>query len=811
MTPEDYAARRNELADLLQSACRVKALEELALRNLRRIRKKIREDQFVIVLAGEFQGGKSTTFNALCDGRPLSPTGSGIKTSGTLVSAMPLSDPEAPETARVLWRSDADLLTGFSDLTLPHLQHLDPARFRDATARELPERIRLDSPEDRELIRRAVAMEMDIWRNDPAGYDPKGRGHLDVLRCAGLIARFANSGTLERFRDQDRFAVEAVRDLAAFPRDWEERWLKSGPDGFALEEVLFLFIAELRLEIHSPSLSRIGCLLVDCPGLFASRWDTETARRAMFSADAILYLFDGTKTPKLSDLHALAFIRQNGMASKLIFACNMRGNTLTDARRIFTAGTASLAREGFAVTDDNAALVHSLLAFLALRLKTEGDESPPKSQIDREILRQLMILGADAGVSPENMAEIALEISNLPPLTAMMEGFVIRNRAWSVLVDNGARILDDCLKEAEGALQAREETAFEQEKTFRNTAATVETELLRFTGDCAGILARLEDEGADYVLAEDAWRRINACQESLMDRLTERIYSEVATRASFSLWRKSRFREKVGAIVKEEIDERFTAIISGWMADLRTGANPVYHRQITRRVQEISADLKHIWDRSALAEHRLLSGIVIPEFSGDLEMDFETLLGGTETGHVLENVRISAILASGGLTGVFTATSGILVAVYMLITRLFWLRIATVATLILNVVLVIIAKGWMEKSIKEEIRGKLTPAVAILFQDLKDPVRAEFRKFIREIRQFYINAFREAVKTPQRVFRRRKQQAETDFLKSRETRTAIARDARKIRETEILPLRRAIDDFIQRVPPHPGTPGYNAP
>ena len=69
-----YNVRRNELLGLLERVQKLD-LTDYCRNQLAPIHKKCLENQFEIVLSGEFQGGKSTTFNTLCDGRDLSPRG----------------------------------------------------------------------------------------------------------------------------------------------------------------------------------------------------------------------------------------------------------------------------------------------------------------------------------------------------------------------------------------------------------------------------------------------------------------------------------------------------------------------------------------------------------------------------------------------------------------------------------------------------------------------------------------------------------------------------------------------------------------
>ena len=822
MTPDIYQRFRDELIDLLSEAVALESVNEETRSLLQGVRRKTLEDQFEIVLAGEFQGGKSTTFNALCDGRELSPVGAGIKTSGCILSAQNLADPEVPESAEIEWRTPRELAAGFSDLLLPHLQNLAPARFECATAAELPDLIDLDSAADRDLTARAVEAEWAVWKRNRSGYDPEQKGLLDVLRIASLIARFHADEELIRLREKHRFSPEEIRGLAAFPPDWEERWLDRDPNRFQAEEVVFIFIARIRLKLHSPNLGRLGCVLTDCPGLFASRWDTEVARRAMFNADAVLYLFDGSKTLKLSDLNALQFIQKNGMGHKLFFGCNMRAHTLADSRRILNASISALSHYGFDIQDQAVTLFHALLGLRTVQAlaRMNGASVSARPQIEaarlqKTIHRQVALLNPegpdDAEIDweawgkpgegpwdPEILARVR-RLSGIGRLLEMVADTVVRKRARAILIDNGARMAADSLLEAEGALRSREHSAFQKEREFRKQVAETETALRKFKGDCVRILDRIEETGPDYLLADDIWIRLADRQPDLIQKIGDRIYSEVIGKMSLSLLVRERFKDKISAIIKAEIDACFTETINGWVSEIRDGGNLVYRRHLVQRVQGISRDLKQVWEASDLSDMAFLQGIGLPEFSGDLALDTAAILRELDRDHALENVRYNALLAAGGMTGIFTATSGLLVAVYMLITRLFWIRIATVVVFLVNIILVLLTRGMIEKSLRGEIQRKLTPAIEMLFMEIQEDVKAEFRGFVGNIRSLYGEVFRAAVNKPEKVFAVRKDQAERDFKSSREARLAAAETARTVRETRIRPLREKLQGFTARV------------
>jgi len=807
MTPRRYQDFRDELTGLLAGILRLQALDGHARKRIARIRARVMENQFRIVLAGEFQSGKSTTFNTLCDGRDLSPTGFGIKTSGCLLTARNLSDPDAPEKARIFWRNPAELIAGFSDLLLPRLQEAGPDRFGRIGATELAGHIRLDHPPDRLLLSAAIRSEWALWRKNRQGYDPEGRGYLDMLRAAALILHFHEHPELAAWREKTDWAIPDACRLAAFPADWEVRWADGDPDRFQVAEIGFIFIREIRLHLHSPQLGRLGCVLVDCPGLLASRWDTDTARRAMFDADAVLYLFDGSKTLKMSDLKALSFIRNNGMAGRLLFGCNLRGHSIADGRRIREASLIALRNNGFDVPDEACALYHALLGFQATRtarLIASGAAAADLEAGLSLLRRQILILspGENAAPPEADLTAASFDLSGFKALSEMVEAQVVARKAHAVLVDNGARIARQCLDETAGALKLREDLALQQEAGFRWNVALVETGIRKFKGDCMIAIDRMADEGPDADLADDIWQRLTASRETLVDRCTRRIHEDIIGGFSPALLSRKTFNARLAALIREEIDAVFTDTIHAWVAEIRAGHHPIYNARVGRRVREISRDLNRIWEASGLSETDLLAGIEVPELSGNLTPDTDRIFQDMESDAAFEGVRYSAILAAGGITGIFTAFSGILVAVYLLITRLFWVKIATVAALIANILIMLLTRGMLEKSMKKDIQGKLDPSFTVFFEDIRGDIQREFRQFVRDIRMFYRHYFLAAIDKPRQVFDDRRQRAQADFTRDRESRIADAATARRVREQEISPLQRDLADFIQRITQH---------
>jgi hypothetical protein len=365
---------------------------------------------------------------------------------------------------------------------------------------------------------------------------------------------------------------------------------------------------------------------------------------------------------------------------------------------------------------------------------------------------------------------------------------VVARKARTVLLDNGARAALTRLTEAEGALTAREAAVLRKGNAVRDQIADVEAELRKFRMDASGIINRLDDSGADFALAEEGWSRIDAEREGLIRRTLARVHKEVLGRPGLALLARKKFEARIAAIVKEEVDAVFTDALTAWAAEVREGRSAVYQEQIGRRVRSVSRDLARLWERSGLSGHGLLTGASAPNFSGELLLDAEAVSRELDTAGALEDVRYTALVAAGGISGIMTATSGVLAGVYMLLTRLLWVKIATAVAFLINLALMALTKGMMERHIRAEIENQLRPALERLFLDIRADVAEELRTFSARIRELYIDLFLTAMERPGRLFEVRRRRAEADLERSEEERTEVAETVRDLRQNRLRPL-----------------------
>lgn len=88
----DYQEKKMSLISIIDDIINVEELNSSIKSQFISTKRKLQEDEFSITLIGEFQGGKSTTFDSLCGGREISPRGNNIKTSSCRISMTNISE-----------------------------------------------------------------------------------------------------------------------------------------------------------------------------------------------------------------------------------------------------------------------------------------------------------------------------------------------------------------------------------------------------------------------------------------------------------------------------------------------------------------------------------------------------------------------------------------------------------------------------------------------------------------------------------------------------------------------------------------------
>ena len=574
-----YETRRNELLKLLERTTGLEIPEKEAT-ELAAIRKKCLENQFEIVLVAQFQGGKSTTFNTLCDGRDLSPRGlggGGIKTSAAIISAQNISDGETKngmdEWAEISFKSKYEIQYGMFDILHEILS--EDQNFKNSViktgVKEEDYLCKISSPAefakildlDNSTHRKAVRDTLNIWWDQwNANKGSLSSDELDRLRIATLIDRFYNIPEYKELISKTTTGIYDFQSLVAFPTDWAPRWSDGQKASFKLSEIAFIFIARTLLRIKSKNLARVGCRISDCPGLFANAFDTNVTTKAIMHSDAVWYLIGGEKQIGQQDLKALAYIKNMGMADKIVGSVNFRGRHNNIEKNIFPVTKAILkendlkfpllpydARLAFLANQGERLALHKGLSYndlYGMKIDSENIDTSPSPAPEEMWISMINDAGVMTGirslrdvddVSEESVA-LVKEESHIDGIMDFLNKDIISKKSRAILIDSGSQKAADALQEYEGILKTSEDAALQDEKVWRGKVDASNAELEKFVEKSKSIVNRsplvTEKELLSPLLAKDLISQI------IDDKFIEEIgfviaYTVVVERAKFKL------------------------------------------------------------------------------------------------------------------------------------------------------------------------------------------------------------------------------------------------------------------------------------
>jgi len=621
MTPELYKTYRDRLVLLLESATGLQGLLPQSREHISEARTRLLEDQFEIVLVGEFQGGKSTTFNIFCGGREVSPRGIGIKTSGCIVRAVPISDPSKHESATITWRSNDELFLGIQDILSPSFL---PSSMEDSQSEDNLENFRdiynLSTPAGRKALSQRANHLAEVWKKNKAAFSPED---TDAIRFALLYSHFCGSADIENLKNLTAIPLGAVREYVTFPEDWISRWLDCSAERFTPKEIAFAFVKQVDCRIKSPALSKIGTALVDCPGMFASVWDTNVAEKAIANANAVLYLIPGFHTISEADLHKFEnLINVLKLAPDNIFlAPNCWQKSWKDIEtRILPETLATLASKDLVFPEARIQMFSPLPALRAeqirmfinhkvdletlaeLKKQFFSDDDP--SIISEETLLAEIIRSVERGIEDlqgksfafQNIAALADSAekeSRICILTSALEAFVVSRRAKNILTVNASRV-KDALSETEGTLLYREDSASKKRHDCENEFKRADEELVTYEADAAEKLSKFGQDAAQ-ALGHSLKEHLSAKQDACIKKLSDAMGKHVVKTAFSLTTNKDETLKRLNRTSSAIISEWQTDEIRKWINGCQTGKNIIYNATIKQNIQETIDSIQRYW------------------------------------------------------------------------------------------------------------------------------------------------------------------------------------------------------------------------
>ena len=627
LSPEGdkYTEFRDELVGIIDEFVTHKAEVDpqgKSIQQLSSVRRRLMESQFEIALIGEFQGGKSTTFNALCGGREISPRGlgtGGVKTSAAVITAQNIAGNETrngmSEWAEITWLEKSKLQS-----RIAHALNLEDKGVLPSVAE----------------LENATKM---AWKNLSTDDDDA----RDMLQVATLQLRLLNSKEFDAIAARNLVAIDEFQKYVQFPKNWEMRWGEKGYEAdFTIEESLFAALDSVLVRIHSEYLQKLGCRITDCPGLFVSKWDTERALEVMSRSNAVWYLLNGDKEMGKEQKRVLQSIRQGGWHPKCFFTLNVKGDeSSTDA--ILRANVAKIKNSGFNVENRvfkyNAAVAFRLAqlecitsgkfgkrdvdclavesvnrknTYNDLVKKFSSDNGPERIKAIRQLIYNVLVRTGFSDPDHLTMTESELAadleaFAGLKNIVRSLERHVISHGASSILLGDrgklqsdgaiqysgsGAELCKQVLEILRGDKKAEEEAAKrdfaeaqkkwkEDEDRFASFKRSVEKEF-RFLD---------ENKHLDDLFLADfydwAWHDIHKdASDSAITITLEEWNSGHYTNTSV--------KEAATRRIKDEFSRIFLLKLNAYAKQITDTS--IYKKEIGERIRRSWAELREVWE-----------------------------------------------------------------------------------------------------------------------------------------------------------------------------------------------------------------------
>ncbi|MCL2645925.1 MAG: hypothetical protein FWD61_02845 [Phycisphaerales bacterium] len=818
MQPDVYTERRDTLVTLLKAVIReVTTIESehtsveldtfIANRaKLDSVVKRVREDQFKIVLVARFQGGKSTSFNAIADGRVISPIGnSAIKCSAAVIRAHHVVDP-AEVGAYVTLRNDKKL----------------GEMCRESLGRE----VHLSDPEDHAKAIKEHQEKIKNWLKNRGDLNEEERERLLI---SGLVLHFYGSPAHAKLRLREheagviRMSLDEVTPLVRFPKDYGPRYSDGDPSQFRAEEILFPFIADVLCKLQSENLQSIGAAVTDCPGLFASTYDTDTALTAMIAADAVWYLLEDKGLGESED-KAIRICKKI-CGDRLFFTVNLRGKKRNAIDVIFPSIISSIKNIGVEMNSQELRPYHALLALLTMQGHALLDGSADKSvgpflqmmarnmQFDSqapikdiwglvagECLNNLRTPGEEEfNKLPTKLSREGIEIvrreSDLNDILPAIEKYVIDKKWRAILIDNGSQKATDFLRQVESDLISRERSGEENvEKRRAELDATRKamTEFTDFANQQFSVLEGEEGEGIDKHLAEDFY---NAAILTKVKEIAEDASYSISQNTS--VWElikktfvhggsvKDVIERECGDAIEHAMHQSLKQTIAAWLAAILNQRNDIFRLRVVKPSDRIANAIKKQWNSSGLQKEFKMEHptIYVPNsLDSNMLASASRDIGCSTASDIAEDVLMTTMgtlftfMVKLALNAVVAAIVAILTAAWRAVKA--WL-------------------GWGRTS-QQEIKDKLIEELSKTFRDKQESVVSDLSRDLACLRKAYVKTLRQTVDDHIHSCNENIEQTAAILDMDIEKRRKIAKECRHIREKHVVPVRTKLEEFTNQ-------------
>ncbi len=549
-------------------------------------------ERYAILLMGEYQSGKTTTLNAFCGGIPVGAIGDGTKTS-----AVPLA---------ISYSENEDVLPIWKEI-----DELNKTFLRINSY--LPEKGMNGVDISDEDMRKHLKSAIEIMRNDK-NLELVPKGDLQYLVLCSIILEFWDTASLRKLMDK-KFSINEVRQLSRFPHKMIERWKKGGASSFSIEDVAFIFIKQIDCYCPSEVLKEMNCILLDCPGLFASDYDTQVTETAMKEANAVLFIFPREKEGGEKIEKSLNILKNKypDFQKKLLFANNVQSSD-KNTPTIFHSNRNTVKR----LFGESMELVRydAMLSYLG-QIKITYDRGVLDDQIVQSFIKEHPIIYPSGIVTPctnfneawyeycrpINSPNKILEISGFFDLKSTLVSFAERNKAYSLIISDGIEKLKIELNVLQQYLylsyiepykKSKDELQKLWEKRIRLTLEFGEVAIKKIN---SLLFESIKGESSiEQKLSDAIYEKLfpEAVFNSLNERICDSLYDNVKTLKKLKD-KEAEFKKYTTGLVSECLNNMIWDRISYWNSLLSTNQDVDFHNIFFTAVNSFEESMDTIW------------------------------------------------------------------------------------------------------------------------------------------------------------------------------------------------------------------------
>ena len=574
-------------------------------------------EHYSVLIMGEYQTGKTTTLNALCNGMQIGAIGNGITTSAVPVSVTYSKD----ESVYVQWK-DKKTLQDFLIHLIPHFPdfNYDTFDLEDNSSRVY------------------WLKQLDNIRKEEDFFIRKGESQIKFLALCAAILKFYDSNELKNIRNSS-LSLSHISSLSKFPEELSTKWCNGGIDKFSIGECAFVFIKKIACTCNSDLLDKLNCEIIDCPGLFSSAYDTEVTTSFMTEVDAILYILPYEKEVgkqvcdslyyiknNFPDIHRKLFLANN---TSLIKETNFYEANLRKSKQLFGKDTnlalydATLAYLGrIKLAYDNLLLDNTTISHFIEKSSQIRDAKKKKKSVISKLgngintsrsvtyfdsfedawyyrIRPYIDDILDDDLRPQNI----IDKSGLSELANELVLFIENNRAYSTIVSNGINRLYDGISGLRMFL-----TTSYVEPYILGKEATIDRweQRLNRCDKFNGIIEPIID---NYFF------KAPQNNKSLSDKLGKNVYNKLFTKEildgmidkicytlfanKFTLFKLRKKEQELKAFVTPLIEKDITDVLSSrikyWNDIMKSGQDEDFKNIFEPSMRDLSSRVKEKW------------------------------------------------------------------------------------------------------------------------------------------------------------------------------------------------------------------------